>query len=72
MTGGESKEVQFWDLEYVSEGEGQRLSFLHSRSLKMEESVLVVKFSPDGRLVAVACMDSTVKVFFVDTLKVSA
>ena len=47
----------------------KRLSLLHSRTLKLDEDVLCVRFSPDGRLVAVALLDATVKIFFVDTLK---
>lgn len=40
------------------------------RSLKLEECVLCVKVSPNSRLIAVALLDSTVKVFYLDTLKV--
>lgn len=35
----------------------------------MTDDVLSVKYSPDGRLLAVALLDSTVKIFFQDTLK---
>ena len=35
----------------------------------MTDDVLAVKYSPDGRLLAVSLLDSTVKVFFQDTLK---
>lgn len=35
----------------------------------MTDDVLAVKYSPDNRLLAVALLDSTVKVFFQDTLK---
>lgn len=35
----------------------------------MTDDVLAVKYSPDGRLLAVALLDSTVKVFYQDTLK---
>lgn len=30
---------------------------------------MAVKYSPDGRFLAVALLDMTVKIFFVDTLK---
>ena len=36
----------------------------------MAEDVLCVRFSPDGRLLAVSLLDSTVKLFFADSLKV--
>jgi U3 small nucleolar RNA-associated protein 12 len=39
-------------------------------SLSLDEGVTAVALSADGRLVAAALLDSTVKVFFVDTLKV--
>lgn len=35
----------------------------------MTDDVLAVKYSPDGRFLAVALLDSTVKVFYQDTLK---
>ncbi len=47
-----------------------RLSLSHVRTLKMSEDVLSVLFSPDGRLLAVALLDSTIKLFFTDSLKV--
>lgn len=47
------------------------LSLCHIKTLKMSEDVLYVCHSPDGRLLAVALLDTTVKVFFVDTLKVA-
>ena len=36
----------------------------------MSEDVLGVRYSPDQRLLAVALLDCTVKIFFADTLKV--
>merc|ERR1712223_1992775 len=41
----------------------------HTRTLKLEEDALAVRLSSDGRLVAVSLLDSTIKVFFVDTFK---
>jgi U3 small nucleolar RNA-associated protein 12 len=48
----------------------KRLSFNHSRTLKLDDDVLCVKISPNGRLIAVALLDTTVKIFFMDSLKV--
>lgn len=42
----------------------------HTRTLRLEDDVLCVKFSPDHRLLAVSLLDCTVKVFYTDTLKV--
>ena len=39
------------------------------RTLKMTDDVLGVRYSPNGKLLAVALLDSTVKVFYQDTLK---
>lgn len=47
----------------------KQLALVHVRTLKMTDDVLAVKYSPDGRLLAVSLLDSTVKVFFQDTLK---
>lgn len=35
----------------------------------MTDDVLAVKYSPDNKLLAVSLLDSTVKVFFQDSLK---
>lgn len=71
-TGSEDKLVKFWDFEFVSlseQGSAKRLSVIHKRTLKMDEVVLSVKISPNSKFIAVALADSTVKVFFLDTLK---
>lgn len=48
---------------------GRVLSLVHVRTLKMSDDVLAVKYSPNGKLLAVALLDSTVKVFYQDSLK---
>lgn len=74
VTGSADKTLKFWEFELVSseneEGRTVReLSIVHTRTLKMSDDVLCVKYSPDQRLVAASLLDSTVKVFFADTLK---
>ncbi|KAJ1675467.1 beta transducin, partial [Spiromyces aspiralis] len=78
VTGGGDKEVKFWDFELTSSqsstaGPGalarRRLTLVHSRTLKMSDEVLCVRFSPDMKLLAVALLDTTVKVFYADSLK---
>lgn len=75
ITGGSDKTVKFWNFEIVQEeipGTKRtmpRLKLVQSRILKLNDDVLNVHFSPDSRLLAVATMDNTVKVFFVDSLK---
>ena len=46
-----------------------RLRLAHTRTLKVSDDILSIRFSPDARLLAVALLDNTVKVFFVDSLK---
>lgn len=41
-----------------------------TRILQLDEDVLCVCYSPDQRLLAVSLLDCTVKIFYVDTLKV--
>lgn len=48
---------------------GKLLSLVHIRTLKMADDVLSVRYSPNGKLLAVALLDSTVKVFYQDSLK---
>uniref|UniRef100_A0A6P7GVC0 WD repeat-containing protein 3-like n=1 Tax=Diabrotica virgifera virgifera TaxID=50390 RepID=A0A6P7GVC0_DIAVI len=73
VTGGGDNTVKFWKFELIvdekSESKAKVLSVLHTRTLKLEDSVLCVKISPNGKFIAVGLLDSTVKIFFVDTLK---
>lgn len=76
VTGSADKDVKFWDFEVreiPSEIEGgptnKVLTLAHTKTLKMTDDVLAVKYSPDGKLLCVSLLDSTVKVFFSDTLK---
>lgn len=71
VTGGGDCTVKFWQFELVqsSESKAKVLSVLHTRSLKLEECVLCIRVSSNSRLIAVALLDSTVKVFYLDTLK---
>ncbi|KAF1951891.1 WD40 repeat-like protein [Byssothecium circinans] len=75
ITGSADKSVKFWTFDIVQEeipGTKRtipRLKLIQSRILKVSDDVLSVEFSPDSRLLAVATLDNTVKVFFVDSLK---
>ena len=76
VTASGDQSVKFWKFELISkentetgESEGKQLSVIHTRTLKLEEDALAVRLSADGRLVAVSLLDSTIKVFFVDTFK---
>ena len=75
VTGSADKTAKFWNFEIVQEeipGTKRtypRLKLVHSRTLKVNDDILSVCFSPDSRLLAVSTLDNTVKVFFNDTLK---
>jgi U3 small nucleolar RNA-associated protein 12 len=47
-------------------GGGRHLSVALTRELEMAEDVLCVRVSPDGRLLAVALLDATIKVYYMD------
>ena len=82
VTGGGDKEVKLWEFcmapvetpadidgADASAPTGKALSARHMRTLRLPDDVLCVRFSPDGKLLCVALLDATVKVFFADTLK---
>ena len=75
VTGSADGTCKFWNFEIVQEEipgtrrTTPRLKLVHTRTLKMTDEVLCLRFSPDGRLLAISLLDNTVKVFFVDTLK---
>lgn len=71
ITGSEDKLVKFWDFDFLSDQESnsRRLTIIHQRTLQMDEGVLCVKISPNFKFVAASLLDSTVKIFFMDTLK---
>lgn len=75
ISGSADKSAKFWNFEIVQEEipgtkrTTPRLRLVHTRTLKVSDDVLSLRFSPDARLLAVALLDNTVKVFFVDSLK---
>ncbi len=75
VTGSADKTAKFWKFEIIQEeipGSKRtvpRLTLVHSRTLKVNDDILSLRFSPDSRLLAVATLDNTVKVLFVDSLK---
>lgn len=75
VSGGADKTAKFWDFKIVQEQvlgttrTTPKLKLVQSRILKVSDDILSLRFSPDAKLLAVALLDSTVKVFFTDTLK---
>ncbi|KAM7192263.1 WD domain containing protein [Naviculisporaceae sp. PSN 640] len=75
VSGGADKTAKFWDFKIVNEvvlgttRTTPKLKLVQSRILKVSEDILSLRFSPDSKLLAVSLLDSTVKVFFTDSLK---
>jgi U3 small nucleolar RNA-associated protein 12 len=75
VTGSADKSAKFWDFRVVQEEvlgtarKNSKLTLIHTRLLKVFDDILAVRYSPDARLLAISTLDSTVKVFFTDSLK---
>ena len=74
-TGSADKSVKFFNFEVIQEEipgttrTKPRFKLAHTRTLKVSDDILSLRFSPDSRLVALSLLDNTVKIFFVDSLK---
>ena len=64
-TGSSDREVRFWGLQF---DEMDRPVLVHKRTLKMTDEVFSVCYNFDSSLIAVALLDTTVKIFHTDTL----
>ncbi|KAK5172170.1 beta transducin [Saxophila tyrrhenica] len=75
VTGSADKSAKFWRFDVVEEEipgtrrTTQRLQLKQTRQLKVSDEILSVGFSSDERLLALSTLDNTVKIFFVDSLK---
>ena len=75
VSGSADKTAKFWNFKIVQEEilgtrrTTPKLKLAQARTLKVADDILSLKFSPDAKYLAVALLDSTVKVFFVDSLK---
>ena len=74
-TGSADKSAKFYNFEVIQEEipgtkrTTPRFKLAHTRTLKVADDILSLRFSPDSRLLALSLLDNTVKVFFVDSLK---
>ena len=74
-TGSADKSAKIFNFEVVQEEipgtkrSTPRFKLAHTRTLKVADDILSLRFSPDSRLLALSLLDNTVKVFFVDSLK---
>lgn len=62
--------VEYLHIFFLDAFCGARLSVKQTRTLQLDEDVLCVRYSPNQKLLAVSLLDCTVKIFYVDTLKV--
>ncbi|XP_010548896.1 PREDICTED: WD repeat-containing protein 3 [Tarenaya hassleriana] len=64
-------EVKFWEylVKKKPDQKTKKLTVSNVRSMKMNDDVLAVAISPDAKYIAVSLLDSTVKVFYMDSLK---
>ena len=73
VTGSADKTVKYWDVESQDGEDSRHPMVVHARTLQMTDDVMCVRFShstdPTKRLIFVASLDSTIKVFFDDSLK---
>ncbi|RLV93993.1 U3 small nucleolar RNA-associated protein 12 [Spathaspora sp. JA1] len=75
VTGGNDKCVKFWNFKVEQEvvpgtqAVISQLRFKHSQTLELNEDVLCVKISPDGKYLAVSLLNNNVQVVFFDSLK---
>lgn len=73
VTGSADKEVKVWEfvMEEVEEDGAarSRLACKNTRTLKLSDDVLCVRCSPNNKFLACSLLDSTIKVFFLDSFK---
>ena len=74
-TGGADKSVKFWRFDITKEEipgtkrTTPKLKLTHTRTLNLNDDILALCFTPDSKYLAVSTLDTTVKVFFTDSLK---
>ncbi|KAL9332006.1 hypothetical protein ACSQ67_001616 [Phaseolus vulgaris] len=71
VTGSANHDVKFWEYQFKQKpGQAtKQLVVSNVSTMKMNDDALVVAISPDAKYIAVALLDSTVKVHFADTFK---
>ena len=73
VTGSADKDVKFWEFNREDNDTPYSPIYIrnltHVKTLKMTDDVLSVRYSPNGKLLAVSLLDSTIKIFYQDTLK---
>lgn len=65
VSGSDDKKVKFWNYEL----ENRNLVLDFDRELELEEAVTCLAISANMKLLSIALLDSTVKIYFLDSLK---
>ena len=70
-TGSADKTAKFWAFDVRPDPETSipQLHLTHKRTLKLPDDILSLRFTPNGKHIALSLLDNTVKLFFADTLK---
>ncbi|GMR34732.1 hypothetical protein PMAYCL1PPCAC_04927, partial [Pristionchus mayeri] len=63
------KTVKFWSYQLIDEGPKKRLSIRETRVLSVPDEALCLAVSPDGKFLVVGLLNSTLSVYFMDSLK---
>ncbi|KRZ29329.1 WD repeat-containing protein 3 [Trichinella pseudospiralis] len=61
--------VKFWCLQMVDNSDTINFCLEHTRTLQLDESALSLSLSKNKKFLAVALLDNTIKIFFLDTFK---
>lgn len=61
--------VKMWDFDLLTNRQPAVLSVLHVKTLQLPEPVLDIRVTADSNLIAASLLDSTVQIFFADSLK---
>ena len=69
VAGSDDKQVKFWNYELIRKDNCKQLVLEFERSLEMEEGVTCIKLSENMKILSIALLDSTVKIYYFDTLK---
>jgi len=72
FSGGSDKILASWEFELVQNEENplnKRLTIQCVNSMEMPDGIFAIKFSPNGKFIAVALMDNTIRIYFVDSMK---
>lgn len=74
VTCSADKTLKFWDFELVPDTDSAaadttRLSLTLKSAEAMPDDILSVKYSADGKFIACALLDTTVRIYFADSMK---